>query len=247
MMDANERKLGALRFLSTLEKQLNARIPSPSVMRKSIHAIVDGAKNDPKLKHMRQPEDAFLYHYAVPVIFDHMRTQGIHDDEARQSLLSEYFQNMKQYCLDTPARTQGHPFSKVIGAKPAEIIARWKRTSGTRLTQSCPDFALRDPFPFKIVFEGKYFANGGLVHAGHELVAQIYQAFFYRALPYVAPKGKSSTKSSPAWDYEFACLLVYDASKDGTMKATWTALNAEVRKGFWDGANVYVMILRGKD
>jgi hypothetical protein len=75
-----------------------------------------------------------------------------------------------------------------------------------------------------------------------ELATNIYQAFFYRGLPYVPPK-----KSSPAWDYEFACLLAYDASDAGSLRQAWNGLDTEVKNCFWDGANVYVMILRGAD
>jgi hypothetical protein len=93
----------------------------------------------------------------------------------------------------------------------------------------------------------KYFEAGSAAKAKTELVACTYQAFYYRALPYVPPKKASSQKYSPAWNYDFACLLLCDASKDGSMKAVWNTLTPEVRRGFWDGANVYVMILRGSD
>jgi hypothetical protein len=73
---------------------------------------------------------------------------------------------------------------------------------GNALTQSCPDFATRNPFPFKIVFEGKYFEKGGRDKATTELVTSIYQAFFYRGLPY-----DSSRKNGPGLGLRI-CLYV---------------------------------------
>jgi hypothetical protein len=119
-------------------------------------------------------------------------------------------------------------------------MRQWKSGRTNALKQSCPDIAIREPFPFKIVFEGKYFGKGNRVQAETALVTSVYQAFFYRALPYVPPH-----KTRPPWDYEYSCLLAYDASDDGSLQAAWKELPDTVRQGFWNGANIYVMILRG--
>ena len=68
----------------------------------------------------------------------------------------------------------------------------------------------------------------------------MYQAFFYRGLPanYENPKRP--------WDYDYSCLFVFDASFDGAFANAWEQLPAEVRQGFWDGANVYTMVIRGQ-
>lgn len=240
-MDREDLKSSAYRFLESLAEELDSTMPPPSEMRRLIDQTVAQAKIDPARMHMRGPENAFLYQYAIPIIFRCMQcVDGIGEKEAKQSLLSEFYKNMKDYSLWTPARTRGHPFTKVLGARPAEIVARWTGKHGSSLRQACPDFAFRDPFPFRIVFEGKYFEAGGIDRAKTELVSCAYQAFYYRALPYVPPR-----KSSPAWNYDFACLLAYDASKNGSLREVWNSLKSEVRRGFWDGANVYVMILRG--
>jgi len=217
-------------------------MPPPMEMRRLIDQTVAEAKDDPARKHMRIPESAFLCQYAIPTIFRRMQSvDGIGEKEAKQSLLSEVYKNMKDYSLWTPARTRGHPFTKLMGARAAEIVAQWMGKNGSCLRQACPDFAFRDPFPFRIVFEGKYFKAGGVDKAKTELVNCAYQAFYYRALPYAPPR-----KCSPAWNYDFACLLAYDASKNGSLTEVWNSLRPEVRQGFWDGASVYVMILRGK-
>src|SRR5262249_7585339 len=137
------------------------------------------------------------------------------------------------------ARKQRHPFEKVMGAKPTAIMEQWIAGRKNALTQSCPDFAIREPFPFKILFEGKYFEKGGSVKAKTELVNSIYQAFFYRGLPY-----DGSRKKGPAWDYEFACMLAGDVSEEASLQRAWEAIPGAVKEGFWEGANIYVMIVR---
>ncbi len=230
----------AYEFLHSLEESLNANLPPQAELKQSIRNIIEAAKKHSGQKHLRQPENAFLYRYAVPTIFDCMQTvPGIGEIEARQSFLSEFYRNFPQWSLATPARTQRHPFNKILGTKPTAIMDRWTGLNGASLTQACPDFAFREPFPFKIVFEGKYFEQGGATAARTVLATNIYQAFFYRGLPYVGPR-----KPSPAWDYEYACLLACDASESGSLKQAWDGLDDQVKRGFWNGASVYVMILR---
>ena len=93
------------------------------------------------------------------------------------------------------------------------------------------------------MFEGKYFDHGSPAKAEAELVENIYQAFFYRALPMVP-----GNANRPAWDYEFACLLACDASPDGALLNAWNKIPPNVREGFrfWEGANVFIMVVRGE-
>ncbi len=229
-------------FLERAEAALNTDLPPPPELRKAIREIVADSQSDVSKRHMRSPESAFLNRYIIPKIYLLMQTiNGINKEQARQAFLCEGYANMLQCCSGTPARTERHPFTKVIGTDVTDIMRKWKDGNGSSLTQACPDFALRDPFPFKTVFEGKYFEQGSPDKAARDLVTNIYQAFFYRALPYVAPK-----KSGPPWDYDFSCLLAYDASPKQTLVAAWNQLAEPIRHGFWDGANLYVMILRGR-
>ena len=77
----------------------------------------------------------------------------------------------EHYCCDTsPQRQERHPFSKGITDKPQAIMRRWKGDPKKQTIQSAPDFALREPFPFNIVFELKYFDKGGAEKAVTELV-----------------------------------------------------------------------------
>jgi hypothetical protein len=100
--------------------------------------------------------------------------------------------------------------------------------------------ALRSPARFRTVFEAKYCSNINAKRAEEELVRNIYQAFFYLALPHV-----EETKTHAAWDYDFACVMAYDATPDGVLLNAWESLPTKVRSACWTGANVYVMILRG--
>jgi hypothetical protein len=184
-----------------------------------------------------------LNQFVVPVLSKAIRDhQDMDDATAALSLLSEYRRMRPHYCSGTPARTQRHPFQKLMGITPKAIFEQWKSGRDTALTRSCPDIATREPFPFKIVFEGKYFESGGMEKAQAELVTSIYQAFFYRALPYVP-----SRKKGPAWDYDYACMLAGDVSVEGNLKGAWEKLPSAVKSGFWEGANIYVMIVRGRN
>src|SRR4051794_34271537 len=133
--------------------------------------------------------------------------------------MGDYKNSMKEYCSANAARPSDHPFEKKFGATTVDVMKRWKgqglsqSKSGRKpktLKSAWPDFALRSPFPYKIVFEGKYSQEGD---AERILVESIYEAFFYLGLPFVP-----ATPKKPAWNYKFACLIAYDASEDGSLK-----------------------------
>jgi hypothetical protein len=234
------KKYEAYQFLKGLRTHLNRNLPTPEQMRSRIREVVSKSKNDNKQKHLNVPEAAFTNDFLIPhiskVISERVRKS------ASQCMLTEY-QNMRpDFCCNTPIRQERHPFSKGIAIQPQTIMRRWKGDPNKQTVQSAPDFALREPFLFNIVFEIKYFEKGGAERATTELVTDLYQAFFYRALPYVPP-----TKQRPSWDYDYACLLACDASPDGSLLNAWESLPPKVKRGFWEGANVYAMILRRED
>jgi hypothetical protein len=238
----DQRKSDAYKFLKSFEEALTAKLPPPQELRTSIRKIMTAAKTGMEQEHLRLPESAFLNLFAIPTLYQSMQEQdGMDASMAAQSLLSEYKRmRLLKKTSGSPIRTLKHPFTKVMAAKPTAIMKQWISGLPTALTQSCPDFSTREPFPYKILFEGKYFEKGGPEKATTELVNSIYQAFFYRGLPYVPSRNKS-----PAWDYEFACLLAADVSDGATLKRSWENLPSVVKNGFWDGANIYVMIVRG--
>ena len=237
-------KTEAYRFLSDLELYLNRKLPDYLSMSHQIPEIVKAAKEDPKQRHKVSSECAFLNYHVLPNLFNQVaRWPGMDEEKARKSLLSEFYRNMREITSGTPARSVRHPFGKGLGVRASNVMNQWRgQAKGGRLVQSCPDFALRNPFPHKIVFEGKYFSKGNVGRAERELVTALYEAFFYRGLSYVP-----ETKTHPAWDYDYACLLTFDASEKGDFLEAWESLDTDVKKGFWEGANIYVMILRGQE
>ena len=235
------RKSEALAFLQTLHAALNDQLPAGRAMREDLAELIEVGKADSLYRHLCSPEHAFTRGIALPLVYENLTgTLGLSDKDARQALLAEGWANFKSISSNTPARKVSHPFDKALGSNAQAIYAKWTRkTSRWPLTQSCPDFALRAPSPHKIVFEAKYFSGGSARQAETELVSALYEAFFYRALPRV------EEDKARGWDYDYACLLAFDASEDGVFKNAWDALDVDVREGFWRGANVYVMVLRG--
>jgi hypothetical protein len=214
MKSPNEK---AHEFLTDLERQLGQQLPAPAEMESWVRLTVRETKGEHARRHLHGPEAAFLNGHVLPSLASAIRREPScsSDAAANRALLNEYHPSMKDISSHSPARTTLHPFTKVLGATAHEIYARWAdEANKSSLVQSCPDFALREPFPHRIVFEGKYFANGSSQYAQRELVANIYQAFFYRGLPFVA----ETAKGRAAWDYDYACLLAYDASPTGSLK-----------------------------
>ena len=207
-----------------------------------IRRIVAEAKSNDRQKHLRLPEAAFLNSFAVPTLFKHLQDwAGLSAEQAREALLNEYHRTMPEVSTRSPIRATRHPFKKMLGANAETIYRQWRDPrQNYGLTQACPDFALGKPFPQSIVFEGKYFAAGSKDYAARQLVTDLYQAFFYRGLPRVEASGRGH----PEWNYDYACLLAFDASPAGTLAAAWDSLEVSVRGSFWEGANIYVMILR---
>jgi len=236
-----DKKAEAYNYFRDLQAYLSNELPDCRAVFKRLAEIVAAAKSDPKQRHKVASECAFLNHYVLPNLFDHMsQWPGMDEEKARKSLLSEFYRNMKEITSGSPARSLRHPFGKALGVSAANVMSQWRgQNRGAKLIQSCPDFALRNPFQHKSVFEGKYFSKGSDAAAERELVSAIYEAFFYRALPYVP-----ETKKHAAWDYDYACLLAFDASEKGSLLKAWESLDSAVKKGFWEGANIYVMILR---
>ena len=131
-------------------------------------------------------------------------------------------------------------FGKNLGLGVDKIIQTWTKPPGALpLNQAYPDFCLRSPFPFKITFDAKYFFQNSESAANKALVEGAYEAMFYRGLPSVAARNTHE----PSWDYDYGCLLAYDASDDGILESVWRSVRC--KGAFWDGANIFVMIVRG--
>jgi hypothetical protein len=239
-------KADAYRFFTGLEAHLNSSIPVPETIRADIAGAIQKAKGSERgttERHSTFAEGAFLNSYVIAHIHSFLMTEfRLSSDDARRSLLSESFRSHPRLASGSPVRPGAHPFRKLIGAPARQIMAIWRGKAGSTplARNSCPDLALRAPSPHRSVFEAKYHSAAGQARAETELVRSIYQAFFYLALPRLP-----ETKTHAAWDYEYACVLAYDATTDGAMLKAWNSLPTEVRVACWTGANIYVMVLRG--
>lgn len=237
-------KRDAYEFLESLRLKLERDLPGSEEMRKTVESIVESAATEAKKKHLTSREHAFINAIATPLIFEAIAGHpGMNTEKARESFLTESYRNLPEFSRATPARRLRHPFNKELNTDAAKIYEQWSGVTKKRpLTQSCPDFAIREPFPHTIVFDAKYYLSPSETTAKRELVTNAYQAFFYRALP----RDHTST-SRPDWDYEYSCLFAYDASKNAVLKNAWEQLSSDVNRGFWEGANVYIMVLRGNE
>lgn len=230
-----ESKADAFAFLAGLEGRLKANLPPPAEMRASVDAIWN------KPAHAKTPqerlacrENVFLYHFALPEIFEHVRSAVDFDvGAAVRSLGCEYYQKFPQYAGSNGLRRAGYPFAKKMGLASRTVMTTWKRARRTfPLNQTFPDLALFEPFPFRIVFDGKFFDQDSLPAGESALVEGVYEVAHYRGLP--RERGCS---------YDFGCLLAYDASDDGYMEHAWQTVAQ--KSLFWEDANVFVAIIRG--
>lgn len=238
-------KEGAHDFLDGLAKAIDAATADfrGPAMERHIRTLIREADANGTKAFITGPESAFLNTFAVPVLFNEIQAYaGLSREQARTALLNEYT-SMAEYSTHSPGRTLKTPFTKKMGVGAETIYRAWTSDKNDHGLESAgPDFALRPPFPHRIVFEGKYIARGSLDFAQKELVRDIYQAFFYRGLPPVP-----ETKTRAEWNYDYACLLVFDASPKRVLRKAWANLDRKVQSSLWSGANVYVMILGGEE
>jgi len=71
-----------------------------------------------------------------------------------------------------------------------------------------------------------------------ELVKSIYQCFYYRGQPKVP-----ASDTHAEWDYDYACLVAYDASESGSLVKAWKCVDARVGTECWNASNIFVMVL----
>lgn len=168
-------------------------------------------------------------------------TQNLNGKKPEAVTLAESSSSRPKYAVGSPVRTPGHPFQKVIAAKPKEIFARWKGGELTKAKsafgQVCPDLALMSPY--RIVIECKYFKTPGPQLATDALVKGLYETFFYRAMP----QSQQSREGRARWDYEYACFFAYDATVNFRLANAWNDVKKRVEEAFWNEGNIYVMML----
>lgn len=182
-------------------------------------------------------EGAFLDKYVLSEIYSFLQTLSFTEDQMRSAVFPESVFCQKAWKCRSPIGQNKYPFSKKFGVA-SQLLANtwWDCDRKTVVAQSCPDLALQEPFP-KIVFEAKLFRNGGVEAAKTQLVEAIYQCQFYRGHPYVAAIDKYAK-----WDYDFACLMAFDASEGQSMVKAWKSVRTDVHKACWDSSRVFVMV-----
>lgn len=229
-------KVEAYKYLQSLHGMLTETLPDRATLVDEMTNLAqDGAS------YHRIRENRFIYHFIVHPLNIHMQSlPGIGAAEAKRALLCEYHAKVSDIASGNAFRRAGAPFGKSRGKSTSEIIQDWMKPRSTfPINQAYPDLALRRPFPHSIVFDVKYFDSNNVSKAEDDLVNGVYEAMHYRGLPNVA----SRTDKDQGWGYDYGCLLAYDASDDGILASTWQAVVA--KEAFWEGANVYIMIIRG--
>ena len=230
----------AKRFFEDLQAYLHGKFPSKDEVKQRVREAVAKAKTSQNDRSKTFPEGAFLNEFAVGAMHEFLKEKHkLSSEEACQALLSESYRNLPGIASGTPASEFKHPFRKVLGATANSVVAQWwHKSAKSPVSQSCPDLALRAPCLYRAVFEAKYFRDGGINAARTALAAGIYQCFFYLGLP-----RHNGTNKHAAWDYDFACFLIFDATDAGSVASAWRDVRSEVRNGCWEGANIYVMVL----
>ncbi|MFZ3212825.1 MAG: hypothetical protein WA188_15085 [Terriglobales bacterium] len=188
-------------------------------------------------------EAAFAYEIVLKKLHEYLST-----DQARPSdfILAEKYKLAKEkfseLACGSPTWEPGHPFHKSLGTGADELYARWKESDPkgpkSPFAAVCPDLALLAPY--RIVFECKYFNQPANQDAVSQLVHGLYEAFFYRAMP---TKPLETRGLAHGWDYEYSCLLAYDATENRRLRSAWDGLPKDTRDRFWEDANIYVLIL----
>jgi hypothetical protein len=230
-----------------MQDQLNKQLDAPEIIREKVLAICNKPEHEKTLEERVGPkENIFLYRFALPEIFQHVLTvDQVDEATAKTSLRCEYFDKYPAFSSANAHRIQGHPFQKNypfeknLEEKITEIMDRWKRPEKSEpLNRAYPDLCLSRPFPYKIVFDAKFFEGSTIASAERALVTGVYEVAFYRGLPVEADHHDSG------WDYDFGCLLAYDASPKASLLQAWNSVHA--KRLFWDDANIFVMIIRGQ-
>jgi len=179
--------------------------------------------------------DAFM----LPSISEYLRQTLSKEDAVKAFLAESVDAKKKGLTSGTPASANRHLFTKMLGVSAKTLVGMWWGPGKENpLAQSCPDWAFRKPCQRTVVFECKLFRKGGMDAAKTELVKSIYQCFYYRGQPKV-PASVTHTE----WDYDYACLVAYDASESGSLVKAWKCVDARVEKECWNASNIFVMVL----
>jgi hypothetical protein len=235
MKQTKTAKEAAYNFLKQLEKRLNGAVRPPMELK----AVVDAIWQKPThLKTEREKieskENIPFFSLAIPQIFELAKTEAaLTDAEMRKALRCVYCGKFSEFSDSNVFRKSGYPFSKKWGLSTSEVMRSWQKPQSSTVpaNQAWPEAGLVAPFPWRIVFEAKYFEEESLSAAERSLVSGVYETAFYRGLP-----------ADDDWSYDFGCLLAYDVSEKGHLKQAWESVVD--KRLFWEHGHFFVMIVR---
>jgi hypothetical protein len=238
--DVEGDRKAAGKFLDGLKEHLNNRISLPEVRQ----WIQNEEESRPTGKDV-QYELLFTDTFVLPAIHEYLeKALALPAADRCTAFLAESgLAKTRGWTSNSPRSANKYLFTKVLGADSKSVVESWwKESEKGQTCQSCPDWAFRSPCPHTVVFEGKFFRKGSVDAARRELVSGIYQCFYYLAHPTFPP-----TETHPAWDYEYACLFAYDASRERSLVKAWETLNKKVKDACSGGAsNIFVIVLPEK-
>jgi hypothetical protein len=228
-------KQAAYRFLKRLELRLNETGLPPSELKSFVDSVWKKPKSEKtEREKIESKENIPFFWFAIPQLFELGRTEAtLSPEQMRKALRCVYYKKYPEFSAGNVFRKSGYPFSKKWGASPLEVMSSWQqpRPSSIPANQAWPEAGLSSPFPFKILFEAKYFEEESVAAAESCLVSGVYETAFYRGLP-----------ASEEWGFDFGCMLAYDVSEGGHLRRAWDSVVHKTL--FWDHGHVFVMIVR---
>jgi hypothetical protein len=152
------------------------------------------------------------------------------DEDIKNGLGTEGFINCDGFGF-TPARKEKHVLTKdqIIKSNPPDS---WYKENDSKLTnyQACPDFAIREPLPFNLLGEVKYFKYGKPVSAVKELYNAVRQAIFYLGVYH--------------GQYDAAMIAIADASKGHAFVSGLDLIKSDLLTRFGPETNIYLLPLK---
>jgi hypothetical protein len=231
MLEPSDRK-AAKEFLEGLKQHLNRVIRPEDVAWWTLSKKAFAQKGKAV-----QYEGSFVAECVLWAVYHYLAKTSHLPNDARNALLAESRDaKHRGWTSGSPKSTKRFLFTKELGVDSSAVAKVWWGDS-TGTSPIYPDWAFRAPCPYRVVFEAKFFRDGG-PDPRKELVNGIYQCFYYRAHPET-----QETKTHPAWKYDYACLFAYDASEKHVLVEAWNDLKKEVKDACWDSANIFVMVL----
>ena len=231
------RKAELMEMIEALKHYLTEHLRKPGIRSRLERSIVDGSSTAG-----RRHEEVFTRDFLCPTLhrffYEHVRSElNLTDEQITVGLGTEGFENSPGFGF-TPGHQSNHIFTKSDIARRDPPKA-WFAANSRPLPpyQACPDFAIREPLPFSMVGETKYFRNGSATAAVKELYRAARQAVFYLG---AFPRR-----------YDAAMIVVGDASPGHTFYKGLESLKPELVQRFGQESNVHLVTakitLRGRE